>query len=53
MNSVKNGTYILKPIKTYNCTEFQGSISKFEVRNAGNVKITNWVIMRIFNELRS
>ena len=52
MNSEKNGTYVVKLIKIYNCPKFEGSISKFEVRNVENVKIVNRVIMRIFNELR-
>ena len=53
MNSVKNGTYIVEPTKTYNRPKFEGSISKFEVRNAKTEKIANWVIMCIFNEVQS
>ena len=41
LNSEKNGTYFVQPSKAYNRAKFQSFISKFEVRNAENAKITN------------
>ena len=42
---------VTEPIKTYIETNFQSSISLFNVRNDENVKITNLIIRRTFNEL--
>ena len=48
----KPGTYDNYYIHCSNCIKFEGSAFKHDLRNAQNVKIGYWAIMRIFDNLR-
>ena len=51
---VTKGTYVKQPDKISNCaTKFESSNLKNDIVKAKNAEITNYGIMRIFNEVAS
>ena len=51
---VTNGTYVKQPDKISNCaTKFESSNLKNDIVKAKNAEITNYGIVRIFNEVAS
>ena len=50
-NTLKNGTYVEEHDKFSKCTKFEDSNLKNYSMNAKNAEITNYRIMRIFNEV--
>ena len=49
---VEPGIYFKKYVQCLNCTNFKGSNLENGPRNDQNVKISNWVSMRLFKEFQ-
>ena len=50
-NTVKKGTYVQEHDKFSKCTKFEDCNLKNDPMNAKNAEITNYGIVRIFNEV--
>ena len=50
---VTNITFVKQPDKISNCAKFECSNLKNDIVKAKNAEITNYGIMRIFNEVAS